>query len=782
MKSRRIVIMLLAAFVLTLVQAEPAAPGPRASAGPCDWVDPFIGTGGDGHTFPGATVPFGMIQLSPDTEYRHFRQSYGWAAGYRHDDPTIRGFSHTHFSGTGHSDLGDVLVMPVAGEVRLDPGEADKPGSGYRSRFNHATESAEPGYYSVRLDDYGIRAELTASRRAGLHRYTFPRDKPAHVILDLRYSIYDYPGKVLWSRIRLRPDGIVTGFRETRGWAPGRQLFFALRFSRPPGGHALSNREDSIEYKGFGPPAAGTPERRDQIEGRALVGVFDFGVLEDPVLLLKVSVSPVSEENALLNLEDDSAGLDFDRIRAEARDAWTQALSAIEVEAPPGMRKSFTTALYHALMAPNLFSDADGRYRGPDNAVHESEGFDFYSTFSLWDTFRAEHPLLTLIQPPKRTGDFIRSMIAHQQESAYGMLPVWADQGLETWCMIGYHAVSVIADAYMKGIRDFPAGEALAAMAASATYGPYGGLEDYLRLGYVPIDREPEAASKTVEYAFDDWSIARMAEAMGREDVAAPFEKRAGNWRNVFDPRTGFVRARASDGAFREPFDPAAVGYGSDYTEGNAWQYSWFEPHDVAGLIRALGGEEVLAKKLDDLFDARVDPKEFAAVEDISGLIGYYAHGNEPSHHIAYLYDYAGRPWKTQQRLKQIMESQYRPAADGLAGNDDCGQMSAWFVFTALGFYPVTPGSNEYVLGRPFVNRAVLRLPNGKTFTIVAEGLSDDHPYIGSVRLNGKPLPRCFIRHEEILSGGELRFVMQRDPNRKWAAAPADRPYSASSY
>lgn len=745
-------------------------------------VDPFIGTGEGGHTYPGATVPFGMVQLSPDTEHHDFRQGYKWAAGYRYADPTILGFSHTHFSGTGHSDLGDVLVMPIAGDVRLDPGEEDKPGSGYRSRFEHSSEKAEPGYYAVTLSDYGIRAELTATARVGVHRYTFPAGKPAHLLLDLRSSIYDYPGKVLWSRLRLRPDGTVTGFRETRGWAPGRQLYFALRFSEPMTGHALYDREQDLLYKGFAPPATDAPEQRAQVEGRALEGVFDFGALSGRTLILKVAISPVSEDGAAANLDAEMPGWDFDAVHAAARQAWSRALAAVEVTAAPDMKKSFYTSLYHALLAPTLDMDVDGRYRGPDNAVHQAKDFQFYSTFSLWDTYRAEHPLLILVQPAQRSADVVNSLLAFQQESPYGMLPVWSYAGLETWCMIGYHAVAVISDAYQKGIRGFPADAALKAMVATASYGPYDGLQYYMRLGYVPIDKEKEAASKTVEYAFDDWTIARMAEAMGEKSTAAAFYKRAENWRNVFDPRTGFIRAKKTDGSFNEPFDPAAVGYGSDYTEGNAWQYSWYEPQDVGGLIRALGGDDKLTAKLDAVFDTKVDPKEFANVEDISGLIGYYAHGNEPSHHIAYLYDYAGRPWKTQARLKQIMDSQYAPTPDGLSGNDDCGQMSAWFIFTALGFYPVAPGSDQYVIGRPFLDRAVLNLPNGKRFTVVAEALSDAHPYLGSVTLNGKPLERSYITHAEIMAGGELRFVMQAKPNTQWATAKDARPYSMEVY
>jgi predicted alpha-1,2-mannosidase len=763
--------MLSCTAAIATAKAPDTAAAQRAYAA----VDPFIGTGGNGHTFPGAVVPFGMVQLSPDTQLKTRKEGYGWAAGYRHDDDTIYGFSHTHFSGTGHSDLGDFLTMPIAGDVKLEPGDADKPRSGYHSQFRHATETAQPGYYAVTLDDYGIHAELTAGERIGVHRYTFPADKPAHVLVDMRPSMYDYPGKVLWSRLRLRADGTLTGFRETRGWAPGRQLYFAMRFSHTPVGHAFHDTEQNVLYKGFAPPADKAPTQRAQLQGRALVGVLDFGELTQP-LVVKVAISPVSEDNAVANLDAEMPGWDFDAMRAQARQKWSEALGAFDVDAPEPMRKSFYTAVYHALMAPSLFMDADGRYRGPDNAVHTAEGFRNYSTFSLWDTYRALHPLLTIIQPPQRTNDIINSLLASRKYSPWGILPVWAFQGLETWCMIGYHAVPVIADAWMKGIRGYDADAALEAMVASASYAPYGGLGDYMKLGYVPIDKEGEAASKTLEYAFDDWTIAQMAAGMGRKDVAARFAKRATNWRNAYDAKTGFMRARLSTGAFREPFDPTASGYGTDYTEGNAWQYSWYVPQDVPGLIRVHGGDARFVAMLDKVFDTKVDPKLFAHMEDITGLIGWYAHGNEPSHHVAYLYDYAGQPWRTQQRLKTIMDTQYAPRPDGLSGNDDLGQMSAWFIFTAMGFYPVTPASNEYAIGRPFVNRVTLNLPNGRRFTVVAEHLDDAHPYVGKVELNGKPLARSAIRHQDIMAGGELRFTMQAEPNKEWATRSDARP------
>ena len=765
--------MLRPLLALALLLAAPALAAPGDTG-----VNPMIGTGGEGHTYPGAVAPFGMVQLSPDTDTScQIRACYAHAAGYRYEDPTIQGFSHTHFSGAGHSDLGDFLVRPVGGDaVPLEPGDPATPGSGYRSRFSHATERAEPGYYAVTLSDAHVRAEMTAGTRVGVHRYTFAPGAAAHLVVDLRTSLYNYPGKVLWSSVRLRPDGAVTGCRQTRGWAPDRVLCFAMRFSAPLAGHAFTSTETDVAYKGFQGPGRGRDDVAER-SGRALVARFDFARLAQP-LEVKVAISSVDEAGALANLAGEPGG--FDAVRARTAAAWGEALGALEIDAPAPIRTSVRTALYHALLAPSVASDADGRYRGPDNEVHRADGFTFRSTFSLWDTFRAEHPLLTLVQPERTTSDVVNSLVASRRESPDGILPVWQFQGRETWTMIGYHAVPVIADAYLKGIRGFDADAALEAMVASATYAPYGGLGEYMARGYVPVAREPEAASKTVEYAYDDWTIARMARAMARTDIAAAFEKRSGYWRNSFDPATGFVRARLTTGAFRTPFDPTAINYGSDYTEGNAWQYSWFVPQDQAALFRAMGGDAAAIARLDAMFDYDNSKLDYSHAEDIAGLIGQYIHGNEPSHHVAYLYDHAGAPWRTQARLKQIVDTQYKPAPDGLAGNDDLGQMSAWLVFTALGFYPVTPGSLEYVIGRPFVNRAVLHLPNGKRFTVVARGLAPDQPYVGQVFLNGRPLSRSYIRHAEIVAGGELRFVMAGAPNKEWATAPGDRPYSMS--
>ena len=757
------------------------APDRHKLVDPLKLVDPMIGTGPEGHTFPGATAPFGMVQLSPDTQIRPFKQSYKWAAGYRYEDTTILGFSHTHFSGAGHSDLGDVLLMPVSGgDVPLEPGDIEKKEPGYRSRFSHSSEHTEPGYYAVTLEDANVRAELTASERVGVHRYTFAQGAQRHLLLDLRSSIYNYPGKVLWSRVRIRKDGTVTGMRETRGWAAGRQLYFAMRFSVAMTGHALYDREENPPpYRGFKTPGT-SPQDTQSVEGRGLEAVFDFASSTEP-LIVKVALSPVSEENAIANMDAEVPGFNFDGVRAKTQQMWRKELSRVEFKASPAMEKSLYTALYHAMMAPSISMDTNGEYRGPDNEVHRAKNFRFVSSLSLWDIYRAEQPLMTLLEPEQRTNDLVNSLLASQQESPFGILPVWQFAGLETWCMIGYHSVPIIADAYMKGIRGYDTHAALEAMVASATYAPYGHLGNYMKLGYVPVDDDGEAASKTVEYAFDDWTIARMAAAMNDDAVAATFRKRAGFWRNNFNAADGFVEPRLANGDYRKPFDPAKAGAESGFTEGNSWQYSWYQPQDEEGLIQLLGGKDKLVAKLDAMFDQKVDPALYADVEDISGMIGQYIHGNEPSHHLPYLYMYAGAPLKTQARLKQIVDSQYKPAPDGLVGNDDLGQMSAWLVFTSFGFYPVAPGSNQYVLGRPFVDRAVLHLPNGKVLTVLGENQSDSRSFVKDVLLNGKSLDRSYVTHEELMRGGELKFVFSDERDAAWSHRELSAPFSETA-
>lgn len=778
MKNDLFYCMVLVLLVGVLVSGLWAAKPRKDTKGktPYDYVDPFIGTGGDGHTYPGASLPFGMVQLSPDTNMKHYKKSYNWCAGYRYEDSTILGFSHTHFSGTGHSDLGDVLIMPTAGELKTGPGSEEKPDSGYRSRFSHDEEKAEPGYYAVKLKDYGIHAELTVSKRVGFHKYTFPKSSNAHIIIDLLHTIYDYEGKITWAQFRVENDSLITGFRQTRGWAMTRFLYFAIEFSKPFDSYGFHKRDESTYHytkpEGY---ITGVPE----VTGKKLTAFVNFNTEDKETIFVKVGISAVSPEGALKNLRTEIPHWDFDRVRSEARKTWESHLDDIIVEGSDRDKEIFYTAVYHMLLAPMTYMDVDRRYRGLDQNIHEAKDFTNYTTFSLWDTFRAAHPLYTILRP-RQVNDFVKSMLAHYEQNAFKMLPIWNFHANETWCMIGYHSVSVIADAYLKGIRDYDSAKAFDAMTTTATRENYGGLGHYIKMGYVPIDKEKEGASKTLEYAYDDWTIAQMAKAMGKEEAYQEYMKRAGFYKNVFDPGSNFMRAKTSNGAWREPFDPLYSQYGGDYTEGNAWQYTWFVPHDVQGLIRLMGGKKAFVEKLDKLFVIEGKDEKYHQVEDISGLIGQYAHGNEPSQHIAYLYNYAGMPWKTQARIQQVMDNLFDNTPEGICGNEDCGQMSAWYIFSTMGFYPVSPGSLEYVIGKPCLPKAVIYLENGKTFTMTADDLSDKNIYIQTVTLNGKPLETSYIKHEDIMAGGHLFFRMGPEPNKKWGSEPASFPHSMS--
>ncbi len=750
-----------------------------------DFVDPFIGTEEMGHTFPGAAAPFGLVQLSPETDtllYSYGRGYnpgvYRYCAGYQYDDSTITGFSHTHFNGTGHSDLGDFLIMPMVGRLHLNPGTANHPETGYRSRFSHEREKASPGYYAVHLDDYNIEAELTATERAGLHRYTFPASDSAHVILDCTSGIYNYEGKVVWSWLRMENDTLVTGYRQTEGWARDRRLYFAMAFSKAPLRYGFVDKDKPL-YRGFWRKFAqddNFPERA----GKELVAHFDFVTGAGEAVLVKFALSAVSSANAVENLEKEIPDWDFDRVRRETGEKWSRELGRVLIEADDRTMINFYTALYHAFLSPVVYSDVNGQYRGLDQNIRKTDGWTDYTIFSLWDTYRALHPLFTILQQ-QRTNDMIQSMLAHYQESVHHILPVWSHYNNENWCMIGYHAVPVIADAYLKGIRDYDVDLAFQAVVASSNYDPYDGIGAYRRYGYVPEDLSGNSASKTLEYAYDDWTIARFAEELGRKDIAKKYLKRAANYRNIFDPATGFLRARLSDGGFKSNFDPMST-HGQGYIEGNAWNYSLYVPQDVAGFVRLIGGEDKLEAWLDSLFVMSVADESIAANEDITreGMIGNYVHGNEPSHHVAYLYNYIGRAYKTQTRVRQIMDTMYRPEPDGLCGNDDCGQMSAWYIFSALGFYPVCPGSNQYVIGSPAVEQANINLENDRVFRVRTDNFSEKNVYLQQVFLNGKSLKRNWISHTEIMNGGELRFILGDTPNKTWAGGNDERPLSMS--
>lgn len=733
--------------------AAPAAssvPSPRAS------VNPLIGTDAHGHTYPGAVVPFGMVQLSPDTPI----QGWDGCSGYHYSDSVIQGFSHTHLSGTGCGGLGDILLMPTVGEVHFDPGT---PGNGYASRFSHAREVASPGYYRVLLQDPGVIAELTATARCGFQRYTFPASDRAHVVLDLAHGIGNSPVDLT---LRVENGTTVSGSRVSDGWGGRRTVYFVMQFSRPFASVGIEQDGQRL--------ADGTHEAH----GRSVKAAFDYRTTAGQPILVKVGISATGIEGARRNLAAEIPGWDFAATRAAAEKQWDTALGAAQVETPdPHVRTTFYTALYHACLAPTLFDDADGTYLGMDHQVHTGEGFHNYTTFSLWDTYRAEHPMLTLLQPG-RVNDMVQSLFAEYRQSGLHTMPIWPLWGNETWCMIGYHSAPVVADAYLKGFRGYDAEAVYQALKDTALQNR-NGMSTYKTLGYVASSPGAQATSKTLEYSVDDAAMARLAAALGHPDDARFFFARSTNYRNLYDRTTGFLRGRRADGSWRMPFVTNGM-VGDEYTEADAWQYAFAVQQDVPGLVKLYGGDAAFVQKLDSLFDA--DPTIHTNIPDISGRIGQYAQGDEQCHHVAYLYDYAGAPWKTQARVRQVMAAEYNDTPAGQCGNDDCGQMSAWYVLSAMGFYPVDPVGGVYALGSPAVSRATLHLDRahygGRTFTLIAENNGPKNVYIQSATLNGKPLRRPWFTHAELAAGGTLRLVMGPKPNTAWGADAASQPPS----
>jgi predicted alpha-1,2-mannosidase len=717
-----------------------------------DEVRPLVGTQGEGNTYPGAAAPFGVLQLSPDTE----DSLWETASGYEYSDSSIIGFSLTHLSGTGIPDLGDFLFMPEVGTPQFVPGSRAHPDSGYRSPYSHEDELASPGYYKVTLRKHPIVVDLTVADRSGILRFRYPQTDSAYVVTDLHHVLR---WEVVWSGIRVLNDSTVTGYHLVNGWAKERHLFFAARYSRPFAEYGILKDGKPVVYNGY------RFRSRSEASGKNLQFYARYKTQEDGSLLVKVAVSAVSSDNALMNLEAEIPDWDFERVRRQTREKWNRELAKIEIEGSQEVRETFYTALYHAFLAPNLYQDVNAEYRGLDQNVHRAQGFTNYSVFSLWDTYRATHPLFALIQRG-RDAAMINSMLAHYDQSVEHLLPVWSLQGNETWCMIGYHAVPVIADAYMKGVKGFDPQRAYDAIRTTALNPHYDNVATYARLGWVPFDKENESVSKTLEYAYDDFCVAQMAQSLGKTGDHDYFMTRAGAYRNLFDTTYGLMRGRDSEGHWRTPFDPHLYVEGGDFTEGTSWQYSWYVPQDVEGLIGLMGGKERFAQKLDSLFVLQADSSQ--GMDDIQGRMGEYWHGNEPSHHIVFLYCYAGQPWKTQQRVHQIMGSQYGNRPNSLSGNDDCGQMSAWYIFNAIGFYPVCPGSNYYVIGSPNLKKAVIHLSNGKTFTMLAENVSDQNIYVQSVRLNGKNWDSPFLPYEELKNGGRIAFSMGPEPNPHW--------------
>ena len=716
------------------------------------YVNPFIGTGGHGHTYPGATMPFGMMQLSPDTRLD------GWdgCSGYHYSDNYVYGFSHTHLSGTGVSDYGDILLMPT-NTVNFNNGADGK--KGYRSHFSHKNEKATAGYYQVLLDSTNINVELTVSERSGIHRYTFPENSKQIIILDLEHR-----DEVLSAEINARSKTEISGHRHSKAWAENQMLFYNIQFSKP---FKNSEQFPSLEEQGG--------------VQKATKIAFEFDASEGNVVELKVGISAVDEAGAKMNLESEIGNRSFEQIKTAAEEAWERQLQKINVSTTLNNHASttlsnqgdidkktiFYTALYHTMIAPNLYQDVDGRYRGMDLKIHQTDDFENYTVFSLWDTYRATHPLYTIIEQD-RTNEFIKSLLAKYDEG--GILPIWPLAGNYTHCMIGYHAVPVIADAYLKGIRGYDVEKAYEAMKHSATQDKLG-LKSYKEFGFIPVEDESESVSKTLEYAYDDWTIAEMAKEMGKVEDYKLYTERAQYYKNVYDPETKFMRGRFRNTWFA-PFDPYEVNF--NYTEANSWQYSFYAPQDLSGLINLMGGKREFETQLDRLFTAEAETSGRHQV-DITGLIGQYAHGNEPSHHMAYLYNFVNKPSKTQERVHEILIGQYQNAPDGISGNEDCGQMSAWYIFSAMGFYPVTPASNEYIIGTPLFDRSLISLDDAKTFEIIAENISDKNKYIASASLNGKPLNRSYINHNEIMNGGKLIFTMT-DKASTWATKDNEIP------
>jgi len=722
---------------------------------PVEYVNPMIGTSDHGHVFPGATLPFGMVQLSPDTRLG----TWDGCSGYHYSDTSIIGFSHNHLTGTGIGDLGNVMLMPTVGPLKCMPGE--RPGEGYRSRFSHEQEETRPGYYRVLLQDYNVNVELTATLRSGLHRYTFPQTDEGHVILDLQHGVNNGPTD---AQVTILNDRTLTGYRRSSGWGGDKIFYFVIEFSRAFDGFGLVLNQKAVAGK--------------DAKGKNLQAHLDFKTKAGEKILARVALSTVSVEGARKNLQSDLTSWDFDGVAAAARAAWEKALEVVRVKSKDeAFLQTFYTALYHSLEAPTILSDVDGQVRGPDGEAHQISGFDYYSQLSFWDTFRAEHPLLTLVQP-NRVNDLVDTCLAHYKftNPDRRFLPVWENAGKETGTMIGNHSIPVIVDAYLKGFRKWDAAEALADMEATTSLDRQQ-QDAYRELGYVPLHDRDRGAAKTLEYAYDDACIARLARALGRKEIADVHAKRAQNWRNVIDPGTGFARGRGRDGSWLTPFDPSRIDT-ANYAEANAWQYTFFVPQDIPGLIEKMGGDQKFVAQLDEMFDP--NGKIPNNLSDVTGLIGMYAHGNEPCHHVAYLYNYAGKPWKTQALARKVANLFYNNTVAGLCGNDDCGQMSAWYVFTALGFYPVDPSSGVYVIGSPLVDEASLALDSryykGGRFTVVAENNSPENVYIQSATWNGKPYTHSWITQQQIADGGTLTLKMGPRPNINWGADKADRP------
>ncbi|RKE04747.1 GH92 family glycosyl hydrolase [Marinifilum flexuosum] len=719
------------------------------------YVDPYIGSGGHGHVFVGASVPFGAIQAGPS----NFHKGWDWCSSYHYSDSIVKGFSHLHLSGTGCTDLGEFLIMPAVGELKINPGSQENPEEGYASYYSHDTEKAEAGYYKVFLDTYNVGVEMTTTERVAMHQITYPKSEQSRLIIDLKEGNGDQATETFFHKVN---DTIVAGYRFSKGWAADQREYFAMVLSKPVQNIMVYNGDKKLDG--------------DAGKGKAIKAFLNFSTESFEKVQVKFGMSPVSMENALLNIKTEMPNWSFDEILAANKAKWNKELEKIHIETQNKKDKIvFYTAMYHTLIAPNIFDDVNGDYRGTDKEVYNNTNSTNYTLFSLWDTYRTAHPLYTITQQ-ERVPDMINSMLEIYKHQA--KLPVWHLRGNETNTMVGYSAVPVVVDACLKGFSGFDINLAYEAVKTTAMGDFEPGVKELQKYGYIPCDMMHESVASAMEYAISDWGIAQLARKLGKHDDAKYFTERAKAYQKYFDPNDKFMKGKMKDGSWRTPFDPLSAQHRvNDYCEGNAWQYLWLVPQDPEGLIQLLGGDEPFLTKLDSLFSISSELEEGASA-DITGLIGQYAHGNEPSHHITYLYAYAGEQFKTADKVDYILNELYTDKPDGLCGNEDCGQMSAWYVMSSMGFYPVNPSNGAYVFGRPLFDKVSINLSADKSFTIIANNNSKENIYIQSVKLNGQNYTKSFITHKDIMNGGELIFEMDSKPNKEFGFKIKDRPKS----
>ncbi len=762
---------MIIAFAMLFVSCEKKVENITKELRLIHYVNPLIGTSGFGNVYPGSQIPFGGIQISPDTD----RKYYDAASGYKYNHMTLLGFSLTHLSGTGIPDLGDFLFIPGTGEKKFIPGTHENPDEGYCSRYSHEQEWASPNYYGVNLLDYNVKAEMTSGLHSGILKFTFPESKESFVLLDMDHVLWF---NTAWSQLRIEDDHTICGSKLVNGWGPERYVYFVAKFSKPFKNSGLMQDGEPVIYntKRF---------RSDRVAyGNKIMGWFDFETEPGEEIEVKVAVSSTGTAGAYCNLKE-LDNHDFASLRKAGEILWEKELAKFEAKGSKDDLETFYTSVYHASLHPFVFQDADNKYRGHDTNIHTAQNFTNYTVFSLWDTYRAHHPLLNLVNT-SRNADMINSMLAHYDQSVEHMLPIWSFYGNETWCMIGYHAVSVIADAIMKDVKGFDYEHAYEAIRKTAMNPDYDCLPEYSTLGWVPFDKERESVSKTLEYAYDDYCIAQVAKKLGKEEDYQYFLNRSLAYQNLIDPETKFMRGRDSQGNWRTPFDPVAyTGPGSihgwgDVTEGFTYQYTWYVPHDVQGYINEMGGKDVFATRLDSMFTLDL-PEDIPGAHDIQGRIGAYWHGNEPCHQILYWYNYVGQPWKCQKWVHYVLDNFYGNKPDALSGNDDCGQMSAWYIFNCLGFYPVCPSSNIYVIGSPGLESIEMTLENGKKVKTTTDNWSKENVYIDQVLLNGKVHEKSYFTYDDLKNGASIHYIMRSTPNFEWGKEPESYPPSLSA-